>query len=285
MKKLAIVTTAMLAALSLHAQVTSEPKEIDPEATVKIIVNLNQLDASKEYVQNLLDSADNGSDIYMWTYNPKEHPAGHPLANGVSDPAWQNSNPALKMTKEDDRVYSYTMVPTEFYEVTPQEVYDKDIGFLVKTKNGGGFGTPDIKSDDLVLAVDPPKLVLDPAYGFPSKPQGDDIVTIYYDNARETKASMQNLNPNDCFVFAKATFSDSTEVVVSVLNQVQNNPNLQMKYVGDGTFRKFLIPNEFFGVPAGVSIETMTFLVIRRTSFVGPGDRVQNEIVFDLSCE
>lgn len=270
----------------LFAQVSSEPKEIDPEATVKIIVNLNQLDASQTYVQNLLDSADNGADIYIWTYLPIEHPTGHPLANGTSDPAWQNSNDALKMTKEDDRIYSFTMVPTDFYEVTAQEVYDKNIGFLVKTKNGGGYEfSYDVKSDDLELVVDPPKLVLDPAYGFPSKPQGDDLVTIYYDNDRETKASMQNLGPTECYVWAKATLSDSTEVQIATLNQVYNTPQLRMNYIADGAFRKFIVPNEFFSVPEGVTIETMTFLVIKASSFVGPGDRVQNEIVYELSCE
>lgn len=285
MKK-SLACLALLFSAGLLGQVSSEPKEIDPEATLKIIVNLNQLDASQEFVTNLLDSADNGADLYIWTFSPAEHPAGHPLVNGSGERAWQNSNEALKMTKESDRVYSFTMVPTDFYEVTAQEVYDKDIKFLVKTKSGGGFGDPDTKSEDLTLAVDPPKLTLDPAYGFPSKPQADDLVVIYYDNTRETIPTMQNLNPNDCFVYAQATLSDSTEIKIERLNQVAQNDKLQMPFNAvEGVFKKYIIPNEFFDVPAGLKIEKMTFLVIRRTTFVGPGDRVRNEIVFNLPCE
>ncbi len=276
---------ALLFSSLLFAQVTSEPQEVDPESSVKIIVNLNLLDLSQEYVTNLIDSADNGADLYIWTFSPVEHPAGHPLVNGVAEPAWQNSNDTLRMTKEADRVYSYTMVPTEFYEVDAAEVYDKDIKFLVKTKNGGGFGDPDVKSDDLTLVVDPPKVTLDPAFVFPSVAYGDDVLSINYENARETKTSMQNLDPNDCFVYARAVLSDSSEVQIQPFTSVSSNPALQMEYIGDNTFQKFIIPNTFFNVPAGLTISSMKFIVTRRSPFTSGDDRVDYDLDINLLCE
>jgi hypothetical protein len=275
---------ALLFGSVLFAQVTSEPQEVDPESSVKIIVNLNQLDLSQEYVTNLLDSADNGADIYMWTFSPFEHPAGHPLVNGTGERAWQNSNDTLRMTKEADRIYSYTMVPTDFYEVDAAKVYEDDIKFLVKTKNGGGFGDPDVKSDDLTLAVDPPKVELDPAYVFPSTPRGDDIVSVNYDNLRETKVSMQNLAADEAFFYAEATLSDSSVVRIQPFTTVSSNQNLQLQLVEPGVFKKYIIPNDFFNVPQNLEIIEMTFIITKRSAFTGADDRVDYDIIIDLDC-
>ncbi|MEZ5172923.1 MAG: hypothetical protein R2850_05325 [Bacteroidia bacterium] len=61
------------------------------------------------------------------------------------------------MTNEGGLVYSYTMVPTEFYEVDAATVYENDIKFLVKPKDGGGYGIPS-KSEDLTFEVNPPNV-------------------------------------------------------------------------------------------------------------------------------
>ncbi len=278
-------TLALLCACSLFAQVTTEPKDIDPESTLKIIVNLSQLDQSKDYVLNLLDSADAGASIYFYTFSPANHPAGHPLVNGSGERPWQNSNDTLKMTKEADRVYSYTLVPTEFYEVEPAVVYEKDIKFLVKTKNGGGFGTPDNKSDDLVILVDPPKVSLDPAFVFPTEARGDDVLSINYENDRETKPTMQNIGSNDAFFYAIATLNDSTEIEIEKFTRVSNNPKLQLNSVGPSTFRKYIVPNEFFQVPAGKTISKMKFIITRRSSFTGGDDRINYDLDVNLDCQ
>ena len=147
---------ALFCGASIQAQVvTTEPSDYsDPNTEVKIIVNLAQLDQTKEYVQNLIADAQADSGIYMWTWKPYEWPVGSERANGSGDRPWQNSNELLRLTKESDLVYSLTMVPTEFYNVDAATVYELDIHFLVKPKNGGGYGDPDRKSDDLLLEID-----------------------------------------------------------------------------------------------------------------------------------
>lgn len=269
----------------VKAQLTTEPPEdIDPEQTLKIIVDISQMDASLEHVQNLQADAAAGLDLYIWTWSPFEFPAGHPKTNGTGAEAWKNSNELLKMTKEAENIYSYTMVPTEFYEVDAATVYDKDIMFLVKPKDGGGYGDPDRKSGDFTIAVDPPKLDRDPGYAFPAAGMADDIFTIYYENDRERKAEMQNLDPNDCYVYAQATLSDSTVVKIAPnFFSVSGYPELKMDYIGDEAFRKFIYPNDFFTVPQGLNITEMIFVIMRGT-YLSSKDRVDYDIPIKLGC-
>ena len=170
---------------------------IDPVDTLHIIVDLEKIDVAEQPAQDLVVAAQNGEDMYIWTWSPVEHPAGHPLANGIGGEAWKNSNEALKMEKVDSLgslVYVYTMVPTVFYGVDAKEVYDNDIAFLVKPKDGGGYGAPDIKSNDLNLVVDPPPPPK--IFNIPSVFFADGYMSINYDNNIEQRPTMRNLHPD-----------------------------------------------------------------------------------------
>lgn len=272
--------------LSLNAQITTEPAEYqDPEAEVKIIVNLAQLDASLDHTQNLLDAADAGEDMYIWTWSPAEHPANHPLVNGTGSAPWKNSNDALRMTKEGDKLYSFTMIPTQFYEVDAQTVFDNDISFLVKPKDGGGYGDPDIKSEDLTLPVDPPVTERNPAFLFPGTFSDEDLVMFSYDNKLEEVEGMQNLAADDVWFFAQATLSDSSVVRIAPnAFSVPNYPELQMDSFGNGIFKKFFVPRDFFNVPTDKSITKVT-LYIQRRVFTGGGSRIAYDVIADLACE
>lgn len=281
-----LIAGLLTVGMSAFAQVTTEPAEdIDPTQPLKIIVDISQLDASKDYVQNLQADAAAGMDLYIWTWSPYEFPAGSAKANGTGSQAWKSSNELLKMTKEAENIYSYTLTPTEFYEVDAATVYDKDIGFLVKPKDGGGYGDPDRKSDDLTVPIDPPKLERDPAYIFPEAGQDDDIFTLFYDNSKEEKVDMQNLGAQDCYVYASATLSDSTVVLIAPnFFTVGAYPELQMEYIGDGTFRKFIYPTDFFTVPEGKTITKMLFVVMK-SEYYSAKDRVDYNVTAVLGCD
>ncbi len=282
--------TSLLAALFLgigmQAQVTTEPPEYeDPESELKIIVDLSQLDASLEHTQNLLDAAAAGEDMYIWTWSPAEHPANHPLTNGLGSEPWKNSNDSLIMTKEAENVYSWTIIPTEFYEVDAQTVFENDISFLVKPKDGGGYGDPDIKSEDLTVAVDPPNTERNPAFLFPAFFSDDDLVMLYYDNKLEEVSGMQNLATDDVWFFAEATLSDSTSIkIANNAFDVPNHPELQMEHKGDGIYKVFFVPRDFFNVPSGKTI-TQIVMYVQRRVFVGGGSRISYDIVAELGCD
>jgi hypothetical protein len=287
---LKIFATLMLLTISsatIRAQVvTSEPAEYtDPNTEVKIIVNLAQLDQTKDYVQNLVADAQADSGIYMWTWKPYEWPVGSERANGSGDRPWQNSNELLRLTKESDLVYSYTMVPTEFYNVDAATVYDLDIHFLVKPKNGGGYDDPDRKSDDLVLEIDPPSVEKTVVYAFPSAPQQDDVIKVVYDNYRDTLSFMQNIPDGDCYLFIEATLTDGTEIKPASIYETVNTASLQMKIAQTGIFEFDLVPSLFLNLQEGQQIDLLKLVALRRdTSSLNGYQRVAEDLILDLTC-
>jgi hypothetical protein len=263
--------------------VTSEPVEYtDPSQQLKLIVNLDQLDQTLDHVINLIADADAGLDLYIWTWKPFEFPAGSPKANGLGGAPWKNSNDALVMTKEADHIYSITMVPTEFYEVDAATVYAEDIHFLVKPKDGGGYGDPDRKSTDLTFEVNPPNIARPVVYGFPSHAKQDDIFRIVYDNDKELKTSMQNIGSGNCYIYLEVTLVDGTVIRPSNFFQVGSNPNLEMADIGGGSFEKAFIPQDFFGLTAGQKIATLKAVVMKKT-FLSGDDRVDNDFLIDIA--
>jgi len=283
-KSLYILLISALAS-PVFAQVSTEPAEdIDPTQPLTIYVDLQKLDQTNEHTQLLVEAAENDEDMYFYTWLPYEFPLGHPKANGVADPIWKNGNDTLIMTKESDYVYSWTMIPTEWYEVEASTVYETDIHFLVKPEDGGGFGDPDVKSEDLMVAVDPPKLERDPGYIFPVEGEQDDIYTIYYENGRETKETMQNLTEGEVYLFAEATLSDSSVTrIAPFFFSVAQYPELEMNYIGDDTFRKFIMPRQYFTVPDELEILNMEFVVVKK-NYATSEDRSNSIIEAELSC-
>lgn len=283
--------TALLALFcsgQMQAQVTTEPsKDINPEEELKIIVDVSAFSSADDFVANLQDSVVAGADLYIWTWSPVEHPAGHPLVNGIGAEAWKNSNDSLKMTKEGPTVFSYTMVPTEFYETDAQTVFDNDISFLVKTKDGGGFGDPDVKSPDLSIKIDPPSLERKPAFIFPGKFGKNDVVRLRYDNNEEEVPGMQNLHPDSAYIFVEALLSDSSSVRIAQNNfTVGSFPELKLEMLPEepGVFQKFFIPAQFFTIPENLTLIKVT-MFIQKPIFTGGNSRINYDIVADMSCQ
>ncbi|MFN4298521.1 MAG: hypothetical protein ACK4EX_02195 [Thermaurantimonas sp.] len=294
MKKIFLANFFLLLTISVTFSqvVTSEPLEIDPNKPVKLIVNLALLDQNLEYVQNLIQDANDGKDLYIWTWKPREHPPGHPYVNGTGSQPWKNSNEALKMTKESNLVYSFTFTPSlkDWYEVDAATCYKEDIHFLVKPKDGGGYGEPDRKSPDLILKVDPPATVIPPAFFFPSKPQKDDVIAINYDNAREDKPSMKNLDPDSVYMAVSVVDTGGTVYNLSTAFNAGNNPNMKLNYRGKGMFRKLIIPNEFIeqnkpaNFPPNAVIRSMKIVIVKQRFLTGL-DRSNYEIDIKFDCD
>lgn len=278
----------ILIAFTGFGQVTTIPAEYnDPSTELTIIIDLNQLDQSADFVQNLIADADAGLDIHIWTWKPAEHPVGHPLVNGTGAQPWKSSNEALKLTRISDRVYSYTMIPTQFYAVSASTVFTEDIHFLIKPTDGGGFGDPDRKSPDLLIPIDPPDLDRPIVYSFPLTVLQDDIITVVYDNFRETVVGMQNLAADNCTVFLEALLESGGILRPSPFLQAGTNPTLKMTYKGDGVFEKVLIPGRFFEVPAGDRILQITAVAMKSNLSASniQDDRTATNLVIEIDCE
>lgn len=131
MKKILIYTSLFLLIISYklaaQAVVTTVPRAFKADEEIKIVVDVSKVPIL----------AGKPGPMYIWTWMPNDPPIG----NGD----WGNSNEALKMIKENDNVWSFTMTPTTFYGKAANVI--TEIKFLVKEKNGNG----DKKTADLSI--------------------------------------------------------------------------------------------------------------------------------------
>jgi len=284
MKK-SITLFALTLGVVANAQISTVPDEnIDPADSLEIIFDPAGLDLSDEPQDLLKQAIDAGEDVYLWTWKPAAHPDGHPLVNGTGSAPWKNSNEALKFTPNANGTFSFKMVPTLWYEVDAATVYSEDIHFLVKAKDGGGYGDPDVKTPDQVINIDPPATERNPFYHFPNKVMADDIVTLRYENWREDKASMQNLAEDDCYVYAKVIFTDGTFSQIENTFNVGTNSKLKMNYIGDGNFEMLIVPSEFFTAPANKTIDYLEFIAMKKVFATG-ADRVTEAVNVLIECQ
>jgi hypothetical protein len=267
-----IIYILALLALPVFAQAQAtwlDPADAAADDTVRLYVDLTQ--TSNEW--GIVEAAAGGEDMFIWTWKPVEHPLGHPLRNGLGDQEWKESNDMLKMTKESEGIYYYEMVPTEFYEVDANTVYAEDFHFLVKPKDGGGYGDPDIKTEDLLIKIDPANCDPRKVGTFPDvinadgvlPMTGDEVMVLIYDNNMEEKPTMQNVT-EDLFVYARGTTANGESVRVESLRNVSDNENLQMVNKGGGIYHWYVIPNQLYQdvVSGGDKIQTLRLQIMQR---------------------
>ena len=267
MKKLLIFSLILASAVASKAQITIEPEEWLPCEEIKLIVDISSSSCDK-----LIGSE---GPVYMWTWEP-EAPAIE-FGNGE----WTNSNDALEMTNEGPNVWSYTMIPTEFYGVDADQVYADGFALLLKADDAGtDGGCEEFKTDDFTLDVAPP-FTSSKLYARPKAVFEDDVFSFRYDNTLETKASMQDLT--EAYVYASA-IAGGIEYPVSPMAEVGDNPDLQMTSLGNGEFILSIIPSSFFtDVPAGTAIDQLLFIV-RKKEMTTFDDRVDEDALFDMGC-
>lgn len=269
---------ALVSASGLFAQkVWTEPEmDINPSDTLKIYIDLNEMDCDK-----LVGTTD---PLYIWSWMP-----GDP-ANGNGD--WSNSNTDNEWEDMGNDVYRFTMIPTEFYGVDAQTVYDNDIFFLAKSLDGGSGGDcsaagDEAKTEDLSVLVDPPVGGAIKVYPFPAYVDGDsmgitqeDIFTVLYDNSIEDKASMQNAS--DLFVYPTAFDLNGNTYRPATISQVGSTPELQM--AKDGSLFKWTIqPERMFDIPDGETLDRIEVLIVKPV-IVNSDDQVDGTFRFFFRC-
>jgi hypothetical protein len=265
-----------------QAAFLDKPDEFDPAKPCKIMVNL-KLTTNQWDIVNIATT----EDMYLWIWKPKEHPAGQPLVNGLGSAAWKSSNPALKMTKEAEGIYSYTFTPTLFFETDAATIYKENFHFLVKPQDGGGYGDPDRKTEDLLIEVDPPA---GPVVKIQSLPIGSglkkdtigtttkDVFSIVYNNTAEEKATMRNAA--ELYVYPVAT--DSSGAIYKIASnpkRVADFPQLKMKQTTTGIFQYSCVPEKLFTLPAGKKIYSIDFMIVK-PNLVDSNDAIDDKMQY-----
>jgi hypothetical protein len=196
--------------------------------------------------------------------------------------AWKNSNDILKLTNTGPRQYKYVFKPTlaEWYETDAATAYARGLSFLVKPKDGGGFGDPDIKSEDVDIAIDPPATERDPAWMFPASATETDLITVTYENFRDTTSALENLGPDDLYIYINGQDADGNNYRIENFFNTPSNPKLKMDYIGNQTFRKQFVPQDFIPVPPGIEIVEWDFRLVTPALV-----QVPYTIKRDISCQ
>ena len=282
---LLLITFSLLSAKVFGQASWIEPENPDVTKPIRIYVDLTKTTNTS--------CKDSTGPFYIWTWNPKEHPLGHPLVNGTGEKSWQNSNEALKMTNDATKgplVWYYEMTPTAFYEVPAADVYKKGISLLVKTKNGGGYGAPDVKTEDLTFTIEPPKTDRGSMYATPSAMIQNEIVNLIYDNQKEINPGMQNLVNEELYMLVTATIKDTVTGVIrtfapSTFLNVSQNADLKLVFDGSGKYRLSFIPNKLFNITSSNDLVTQVELVVYKKLYTGPSDRSDGQPKIKFSCQ
>ncbi len=282
-KYILLLLSAIILPFGIWAQaIYSEPpvESLNPEDTVTIFIDVSQTDRTQ-----LLDDP---GPLYLWTWMPND-----PTSVGGNG-EWGNSNDALEMTKVSDNLWSFKMVPTEFYEVEAKDVYENGFAMLAKRKDGSDDGNGEGKTEDLILEVPVPVSGPQKVFTFPEfddsgetdtlRITNQDVFSFFYDNNLEENDKLKAANAY--YLFARATGSDNLLYRIAVPAEVVNTEQLRMTDVGEGVYRMTMIPAQFFAevLPAGLEVIGVRFRIVGKTDtgFV-PGNR---EYVFEIpGCE
>ena len=268
-----------------------EPDNPDVTKSIRIYCDINKATSASADPMK----ANTDGPYYIWTWLPTETTRADTLQNGDTDKPWKSSNERLKMTKDPAKganVWYYDMVPTIFYNCDANTVYAKDISFLVKPKDGGGYGDPDVKTEDFNVAVEPPKLDRGILYALPQTMFEDNITSLVYDNPLETKATMMDssLHGMDIYAHLIATVKDTSTLVTSTIEpskflKVQDNPALKMKRMSDGRYKLTMIPRKFFNVTDPKVIMVDVTFTVRKAVWNTSDDQTNDKSKLKYGCQ
>lgn len=275
---LIIVGLSFIANRSLGQAAWIDPDPANVASEIKLMVNV--ADPACE-CPSLIDADSEGDSLYIWTWVPNGPPGG----NGE----WNASNLNLKMTSEGNNIWSFTMVPTDFYGVEPSVIYDGGIDFLTKKYDGSAVDGVEPKSVDFHVETEAPGC-LNTLCSFPQVFQEDDYMTILYNNTKELNPGLQNIPEDDCYMYPVAVAGGVDYPYINggaTGSEILDFPILHMMYEGDGIFYQTILTDDFFRiysenpVPDDVSIERIE-IRFRRSVFTG---NISTAYELELKCD
>ncbi len=238
------------------------PSPTGKNDTITLFINVAQTtDGVQNSGLNARLNAHPDDDVFLWSWQPSEPILG----NG----SWNGSNSALKMTKVSDKLYSIRFLPTAFYGVDATQFFSLGISCLAKMSDGNAYAGEypgEAKTEDLHVTVIP--RLCDELYcSFPELGKTNDFLSITYDNNQETNPDLQNLGPDDCYLFLRAQQSAFVGFNYTTPDLATSTPALKMKPVAGrpGFFRLSMLPEDFFDgiVPVDFNMNLVRYYVLK----------------------
>jgi len=242
-----------------------DPTPTDVFMPARLYIDITSSDCGCPELQ---DADPVSNPLYIWTWMPEEFrpPLG---TEDVGNGDWGNSNENMRMKQDETNpnLWYYDFLgapPVQFYDVPAAELYGGGISFLVKEKNGAPEGEPEQKSEDLSYTPESPGC-LDKVCYFPTIWYPDDYLIITYDNGQEQNNGLQNLGPDECYVW----FGYSVDG--GPLQTLQGSDDkFKMNYIGANKFDLTMIPREYFELNEGETITELRVLFTKPPVNVPP---------------
>lgn len=221
MKKIALVVALLLTYTFSFAQTASvEPAVFKANQEIKITFDVTG---------TCLAEVDDTEPLYIWMWSNSGGPA-----NG----SWNNSSETAKMTKESDNIWSFTIIPQDYYR-QPAALFEF-IGCLAKAKSGevnanGGCGTGEQKTSDFTFQVQPLQFIPQVYRTFPAKFFENDLVHIVYD---------RNVDDTLTGSVTKAIAENEVQIVIMDYQLVGSSAWIPFVPADPNMFKLRAVPNQ-----------------------------------------
>ncbi len=151
MKSLHILLFLVFFKLSTHSQIAwfdPSPAGWNQEVTLYIDVNMSGGNSNDALREILIAHPESLDEVHIWIWQPSDPIVG----NGN----WTDSNDALLMTWVNDLVFSFSFIPSQFFDVDEAQFTSLGIACLAKLDNGSplfGEFVGEAKTEDIHLSV------------------------------------------------------------------------------------------------------------------------------------
>jgi hypothetical protein len=235
------------------------PNPADVTDTVELSINLSSPGCGcPGLLGQYAPSADDP--LYLWTWTPQadDRQDGDPFINGE----WELSNDSLIMTQSaaNPSIWSYKMIPTDFYNVSPSSVYINGFSFLAKKKNGKEIEGEDFeaKSADQIVPIESVGCV-DKFCPYPTNYTDLDYFSVIYNRAKETNNQFRNGDANTMYLFPKFSLVGAETTFLTIPNvtygTLSSFPELKMNSIGNEKFESNIVSlRNLFGLQPGQEI-------------------------------
>jgi hypothetical protein len=222
MKKIALVVALLLSYSFSFAQSASvEPAVFKGNQEIKITIDVTG---------SCLADIDDTEPLYIWMWSNK---------GGPNNGSWNNSAATAKMTKESDNVWSFTIIPQDYYRQAAAEF--EFIGCLAKAKDGSRNPTgpcganAEPKTADFRFDVQALKFIPQVYRVFPAKFFENDLIHIVYD---------RNVDDTLTGSITKAIAENEVQIVIMDYQLVGSNSWLPFVPTDPNMFKLRAVPNQ-----------------------------------------
>ncbi len=193
-------------------------------------------------------------DVWIWAWVPNTS-IGAP---SNENPAGRNAEPA-KVTRIAPDKYQIKFVPAQFYGVTALQLVSGGgkLGMLLK-----GRDWSDGQTEDLLIAIDPPKFESPVVRAFPKAFTAVDIVTIFYDSKLDVDASNNPRPISDPYLQITLEGIDKNGSPLFPENyEIPVDNKVKLVSEGNGVYSITFVPNSLFGIKNGEIIQKLNVFI------------------------